>query len=637
MKFVCDSCQAQYLIADEKVGARGVKVKCKKCGNVIIIRPGNGAEADDPASMQEKSAMALSPVGESQAAAAPVRTASRAKMQAVGADMGVSTGGRTASRARMAAVPPPPPSEETTTPPTARADKAEDDSTVVNMQRPSADDLGLGKPAADANGDAFASMGAPAMENEPAAPALQEEKATAQGSVDEWAAKQQHSESSSPTLAAPPSEDVMAALEKHRARAAVAPAPPPPPAEPTGDGFLPPPPGANGNGASPELEQELAGAFDGLFGGAPGATPDDRKPTKVYTSDEADKLREGAGEKKNGEAKRKKDKAEKAEKVEKEAKGEKAPIEWYAAINDEQQGPLSLEQVENHWMKGEITAESLVWRTGMADWIPARDVKELKYLLDLVPQRKKPPVDVEPVVAPALSPSASVPPPSPSLGLAPAGDDASEEMWRPRGMTGVYQAASAAEASVAKAASAPLPALTQPREEEEPSWKPGAASALASLVDDELSALTSRKSGSGAKVKDGPAKAADAIPKPPPADDDSIEAPLSALLGTKGDAAFPGLTDDKPGKRNVTASVPFKPEPASRFSPMVIGMMAVGVLGLVVGGVGLAAALGAFEKKPAQVAQAPSETPPPAQPATQQPTAQQPAAQPAQPAQQPAN
>src|SRR5689334_7262107 len=106
MKFVCDSCQAQYLIADEKVGARGVKVKCKKCGNVIIIRPGSGdgGEAADPASMQERSAMALSPV-ESGANAA-VRTSSKAKMQAVGLDMGVA-GGRTASRGKMPAVPPP--------------------------------------------------------------------------------------------------------------------------------------------------------------------------------------------------------------------------------------------------------------------------------------------------------------------------------------------------------------------------------------------------------------------------------------------------------------------------------------------------------------------------------------------------
>jgi|GEM_PF-1784230 len=45
MKFTCDSCGAQYLIADEKIGARGVKVRCKKCSHVIILRPTGFPEA----------------------------------------------------------------------------------------------------------------------------------------------------------------------------------------------------------------------------------------------------------------------------------------------------------------------------------------------------------------------------------------------------------------------------------------------------------------------------------------------------------------------------------------------------------------------------------------------------------------
>src|SRR5262249_12800312 len=38
MRFVCDSCSAQYMISDDKVGANGVKVRCKKCSHVIIVR-----------------------------------------------------------------------------------------------------------------------------------------------------------------------------------------------------------------------------------------------------------------------------------------------------------------------------------------------------------------------------------------------------------------------------------------------------------------------------------------------------------------------------------------------------------------------------------------------------------------------
>jgi predicted Zn finger-like uncharacterized protein len=38
MKFTCDSCNAQYMISDDKVGPTGVKVRCKKCGHVILVR-----------------------------------------------------------------------------------------------------------------------------------------------------------------------------------------------------------------------------------------------------------------------------------------------------------------------------------------------------------------------------------------------------------------------------------------------------------------------------------------------------------------------------------------------------------------------------------------------------------------------
>src|SRR5512138_2836843 len=38
MKFTCDSCNAQYMISDDKVGPTGVKVRCKKCGHVITVR-----------------------------------------------------------------------------------------------------------------------------------------------------------------------------------------------------------------------------------------------------------------------------------------------------------------------------------------------------------------------------------------------------------------------------------------------------------------------------------------------------------------------------------------------------------------------------------------------------------------------
>jgi predicted Zn finger-like uncharacterized protein len=48
MKFSCENCQAQYMISDEKVGPSGVRVRCKKCQHINLIKPlayGGAAEA----------------------------------------------------------------------------------------------------------------------------------------------------------------------------------------------------------------------------------------------------------------------------------------------------------------------------------------------------------------------------------------------------------------------------------------------------------------------------------------------------------------------------------------------------------------------------------------------------------------
>ncbi|HVO17681.1 MAG TPA: GYF domain-containing protein [Anaeromyxobacter sp.] len=48
MRFSCDRCDAQYMISDEKVGPNGVKVRCKKCGHVILVRRLAAEEAAAP-------------------------------------------------------------------------------------------------------------------------------------------------------------------------------------------------------------------------------------------------------------------------------------------------------------------------------------------------------------------------------------------------------------------------------------------------------------------------------------------------------------------------------------------------------------------------------------------------------------
>ncbi|BDG04937.1 adventurous gliding motility protein GltJ [Anaeromyxobacter oryzae] len=67
MKFTCERCDAQYMISDEKVGPNGVKVRCKKCSNVILVRRAveNGAvAAEAPARAAEAPAPAPGGTGE---------------------------------------------------------------------------------------------------------------------------------------------------------------------------------------------------------------------------------------------------------------------------------------------------------------------------------------------------------------------------------------------------------------------------------------------------------------------------------------------------------------------------------------------------------------------------------------------
>ena len=38
MKFICDQCSTKYSIADEKVRRKVLKIRCKNCGNIIVVR-----------------------------------------------------------------------------------------------------------------------------------------------------------------------------------------------------------------------------------------------------------------------------------------------------------------------------------------------------------------------------------------------------------------------------------------------------------------------------------------------------------------------------------------------------------------------------------------------------------------------
>ncbi len=48
MKIVCENCSTKYSIADEKVRGKVFKIRCKKCGHIIVVK-GTGEDAEDGA------------------------------------------------------------------------------------------------------------------------------------------------------------------------------------------------------------------------------------------------------------------------------------------------------------------------------------------------------------------------------------------------------------------------------------------------------------------------------------------------------------------------------------------------------------------------------------------------------------
>ena len=51
---------------------------------------------------------------------------------------------------------------------------------------------------------------------------------------------------------------------------------------------------------------------------------------------------------------------------------------WYYTLNDEQRGPVLLDEIKEQLTRGRLTAESLVWKRGMGDWSAVSSVPELQ-------------------------------------------------------------------------------------------------------------------------------------------------------------------------------------------------------------------------------------------------------------------
>lgn len=157
--------------------------------------------------------------------------------------------------------------------------------------------------------------------------------------------------------------------------------------------------------------------------------------------------------------------------------------EWFVAIDENQVGPVGIDVLKEHWDRGEIGPDSLCWRAGMADWIPLSEVTELQR--HLAPKPSKPAI-----VSPSPAPAAT-------------------------SVAGVTAASGAGEGGAAGG------------------WKPSAASALASLVKDELEVISRpapvKKAETGSGLLDVPPVASEPVSSPgAPAAAASMNLPLSA-------------------------------------------------------------------------------------------------------------
>ena len=134
--------------------------------------------------------------------------------------------------------------------------------------------------------------------------------------------------------------------------------------------------------------------------------------------------------------------------------------DWFVAIDEKQVGPLAIENVRDLWNRGELAADSLCWRAGLPDWVALSETPELASVL--APRPAKPVI-----VASAPLGHAAAGPPTPIESAFSAG-------LTPRGI--------ALDSAVASAASS--------SPEQPGSWRPSAASALASLMKEEIEVIT---------------------------------------------------------------------------------------------------------------------------------------------------
>jgi predicted Zn finger-like uncharacterized protein len=342
---------------------------------------------------------------------------------------------------------------------------------------------------------------------------------------------------------------------------------------------------------------------------------------------------------------------------------------WYAGIRDLPVGPLTRKELLAKVQSGDVTADTLVWREGLDDWRPLRNVAELGDMLRAGAQKLSGSLLDEMGKRPAPPRSAQVVPIGAARGASsrPAAPDEDEEATR---ITGLDPAIAAMAArALAK------PKVGDPASEEETlvnGRKLGAASPITpvgpKLSEEEL-AMGATLDSSAAPPKERPAAVfpapATAPAVPPPAGDFGADdlpenlfakpakpepakpaaLSLGADLGGPAALAAPSLAPAPlappvSGPTSVAPTYSMAPSTPAPAQPR--GGLSAAVLvligGVLVSGVGLGIYIGRANTAPAPApAPAPATAPTIAAPSVAAPVAVNPAqAEPAAPAAEPA-
>lgn len=393
MRFECPNCATRYKVADEKLGASGCRVRCRRCERMISVSP-SGEVACDEADPQEETKVVA---GDD----SPFGTA--------GTESGFRAGGSAAELSDDRTVVATPPDPVDIAGPTGSISVASGDiepapaKTRVQAMPDFATDENPGEAPSMPSQDIDARLDG--MERDELA--------------DMESALQDEIESISRDIAWPGSKDVSPEI---------------PDPDLSGLGQL----AQESDGADADFRGEgtdsagqIGNAFEAMFGAAPS---EDINPADARS----EAMAEGMV-------------------VQEDADG------WFVAVEDEQVGPVDVEAVKALYSARRIELSSLCWRQGMPDWGPVRET-ELADVLASV-ERNDSDEDVPPDPSLAHLQLAPAAPPSDSVG----GTEADEASWRPSAASALASLAAeelgegATDASPGAARDEPGPVLSRPR------------------------------------------------------------------------------------------------------------------------------------------------------------------------------